>query len=749
MKKKNLKKMNIRMLLWFTLPYFLILFILITLSLAVYQAAFRSQIEQSMVYYRQSLEMSLENVEHTMETVDLLNDMLSNNASMQSVMYAEQEEHPLKELLDLKENLLSFYDTNNLLGGYVVYASKTNVAITSRRIILDPERAYENFLKYDDLSFQEWRNLTLTMSNKGEFIRAGDARPGSPEEARYCLYVKPYIHLEKGRIAGQSIFYLNAEKIMNMITSLLINEGVIVKVSDRDKVLISYGEWRNSSEDAVFFNQDSLYEKIEIDGKEYYMTSAMSTKYGLCIAAGVPKEALLEISSRHLRTLNICVGILVLLVLLVVVRTVMKNRQALLGLGEIVPGSRNMQSVHEEVIRIRNDKEELDMQVDIQRMLLRESLFRQLVNGFSGEDQQMERWLEYVGVSLGSEEVSARGVYLMMDRTNLETSNASLKGQEKRLAQVEQILAKWKPQIEYLFMEENNCLALLFFSEKEDDFTPLYEVYRTLAAEYDIFVHFYLGKRFTQLHHAKDSFSEARLMMRIDTQQEDRFLMVSNDRLAKDIFSYSSHDEEKLLGIMFSGEKDLAEEMLDKIYKANFEERHLSVHMRGFLYSRMVTTLLCIENSRLTEPELLAPKGDCNSKRFFEIYRKKVFSICDWFCEEKRQVAKKLDEQMLLYIKEHFKDSSLSLTELAGRYGRSESYVSLRIKEILGKSFSGYLEELRVNAANRLLEEEKLSIKEIAEAVGYNSASAFGRAYKRVTGITPSEYQTQQKRRRD
>lgn len=77
---------------------------------------------------------------------------------------------------------------------------------------------------------------------------------------------------------------------------------------------------------------------------------------------------------------------------------------------------------------------------------------------------------------------------------------------------------------------------------------------------------------------------------------------------------------------------------------------------------------------------------------------------------------------------------------LAMQYGRSESYVSSRLKGILGQSFSTYLEKLRVQEANHLLQETGLTISEISSRIGYNSPSAFGRAYKRVMGLTPTDY---------
>ena len=75
------------------------------------------------------------------------------------------------------------------------------------------------------------------------------------------------------------------------------------------------------------------------------------------------------------------------------------------------------------------------------------------------------------------------------------------------------------------------------------------------------------------------------------------------------------------------------------------------------------------------------------------------------------------------------------------RFGLTESYLSTLIKTHLGVNYSVYLENLRIARANELLATQKLTVAEIAERVGYANAPSFRRAYKRVTGYSPSQHQ--------
>lgn len=65
---------------------------------------------------------------------------------------------------------------------------------------------------------------------------------------------------------------------------------------------------------------------------------------------------------------------------------------------------------------------------------------------------------------------------------------------------------------------------------------------------------------------------------------------------------------------------------------------------------------------------------------------------------------------------------------------------SIFFKETMGKSFSSYLEKLRLEKAKKLIAEGKWDMETIAQMVGYGSSATFRRAFKRAYGIAPSAW---------
>lgn len=68
------------------------------------------------------------------------------------------------------------------------------------------------------------------------------------------------------------------------------------------------------------------------------------------------------------------------------------------------------------------------------------------------------------------------------------------------------------------------------------------------------------------------------------------------------------------------------------------------------------------------------------------------------------------------------------------------SYLSQLIKQQMNMNIIDYVLEQRMARAKQLLAQTSLRISEIAERVGYSDLLYFSNAYKRVTGITPTEY---------
>jgi AraC family transcriptional regulator len=95
--------------------------------------------------------------------------------------------------------------------------------------------------------------------------------------------------------------------------------------------------------------------------------------------------------------------------------------------------------------------------------------------------------------------------------------------------------------------------------------------------------------------------------------------------------------------------------------------------------------------------------------------------------------------RVLDYIAAHL-DQDLSLADLARTAGMSAHHFAVLFRQRMGTSPHRYVVEQRLEHAKRLLRDHARSILEVALLSGFESQSHFGRVFRRVVGMTPSEY---------
>lgn len=95
--------------------------------------------------------------------------------------------------------------------------------------------------------------------------------------------------------------------------------------------------------------------------------------------------------------------------------------------------------------------------------------------------------------------------------------------------------------------------------------------------------------------------------------------------------------------------------------------------------------------------------------------------------------------QIQNWLENHY-SQSVSLDTLATTYNLTSRTLVRRFKKATGTTALDYLQSVRLEAAQKNLEESSLSIEQITENVGYEDVSSFIRLFKRKTGLTPAVY---------
>ena len=88
----------------------------------------------------------------------------------------------------------------------------------------------------------------------------------------------------------------------------------------------------------------------------------------------------------------------------------------------------------------------------------------------------------------------------------------------------------------------------------------------------------------------------------------------------------------------------------------------------------------------------------------------------------------------------------IRISELANTVALTERTFLRRFERATGLSPLSYVQHLRIQSAQRALENTPAAIDQVAYAVGYENANAFRKLFKRHTGLSPSAYRQRLKR---
>lgn len=259
---------------------------------------------------------------------------------------------------------------------------------------------------------------------------------------------------------------------------------------------------------------------------------------------------------------------------------------------------------------------------------------------------------------------------------------------------------------------------------------------------------FAIGGIYPTLSEVSRSYVEARRALAWG-QREIGLKMVWFDRLPqeKSFYYYPPDTELRLIHLTKLGAMEEADALLEQIHRTN-KEMNLSSDMIKFLHYEMWGTLAKIAQDADLEVAdgLLALRFSEHNARDMELenllkeLRETYTLIGKAIHMRKDNQRSGLIEQIVAYIDSNFKRQDFSLSELADRFNMSDSYLSQFFKEQIGINYFDYVESARMKCAKDMLVHTETPINEIAAQIGYGLSSTFCRAFKRINGVSASNF---------
>lgn len=97
--------------------------------------------------------------------------------------------------------------------------------------------------------------------------------------------------------------------------------------------------------------------------------------------------------------------------------------------------------------------------------------------------------------------------------------------------------------------------------------------------------------------------------------------------------------------------------------------------------------------------------------------------------------------EVLRYVADHYAETDMDISHVAASLGISAGHLSHVFKKETGRTLGSYMTDYRIQKAKELMRDCRSKVYEVAARVGYRDITYFSATFKKIVGMSPSEFQ--------
>lgn len=658
--------------------------------------------------------------------------------------------------------LNSIVASNDLIHSIYVYSNHEKTIISSSRGVFNKDEFYdiEWIEEYNDnfLGVKQLGKRTITDSMGNEF--------------NYITYIcnLPYLSLSK---VGAVVINVNEDKIYEIIKSIdnTNQEKGNVFILDKEGNIIVGDNYINNINFSNLANIDFSEKRgysIHSINEEEIMISFKSSEYnGWKYIYTIPTKFLFRDSNRisniiFIITFLLAIGLITFYFL--ISKGVYKPLKALIN---TIPDSAIKNIDHNEssyldeyellghiynnVIHKNKTLEEI---LETTKPALKERFIINLIRGaFNQYDEIYER-VKYLGISFNSDNF----IVMVMQIDNYEQFDSKFNDKERYIFRmdivslIENTLSdEFSSYCAELKVDKLVCIINSIDKIQKDYLLNKIEKVKDLIKEkYPFSMTFALGREYENIQDIKRSYKEAQKALKYKLYQGNNQIIDYNniEKITEEPYFYKNHNEKILINSIKAGQSNETQKILENIFNDIMENPKTTRMYIHQFFMRLLDSILNIINEMNISLEKIFGDDinlykELTEKETISDIHKWMSGICDLVIDEinKMEISKSdyNKEKIIEYIEANY-NKDISLNDVACNSNLSSGYVCKIFKEGIGKSYTQYISELRVEKAKELLKETKLTVKDIAFSSGFNNIQTFNRTFKKYVGVSPGQY---------
>lgn len=745
----------------FLVSYLLVLSVPILSGIYIHRHTL-SMLEQDTIRSNQSfLIKTVEIIDRPLQEIDR---MLSSLAFDQSVntflnMGPLSDGSPeIAKVREVWEDLDSIVITSSLIRDIMIAGFNSNIVVSQKIPFAQGEIFYGTLFEFVGMPPDAWETMISSRYHHRSYLPA--IRVRLVTQTFTAIPRLQLVPLDLPRAAtGLIAVLIDGSEIETLLSSLNLGpRGSVYIVDGEGNLILSIPSESNVVlHDELTVQTGSTYR--EVDSERLLVTHTTSPFNEWTYVSSVYVD---DIAKRLFFIRRLLMSILIggaVIGGIVALLMAYRNSKPILELIDLLRGERLTKDskpngtynlLRSGIIELISENEELSTALLEQRPIVQSNLIRKLLEGHFAKDADIRAFAKHANLELS-------GTWYAVAEARINAVGSFLSGRildELAIARMHVKQAfEGRIPARFFFHEEvpSVLTSVLIFGKtderqcKETLVTGMNRAITDLSNSYNLPVAVGLSTMHPDLRSVAIAYEEAQVALsRNSDDRADPVLEYASSHKDGNAVAYTFEAERRLVHYVTLGKRNEAVNLLRRVFKQNISNPEEATR------ARLMHSLFHTAARIATEHDIEYPLSEAARKAQNEPQEKDsertvietFIAICEKIAAARDARENKLKHQITDFIEQSCADSMLNLYSVASRFNYTESYLYHFFAEQVGMSFTSFLEKTRMEKAAGILRDPGISIDDVAGACGYNSGHSFRRAFKRVTGMTPSDYRS-------
>jgi len=671
-------------------------------------------------------------------------------------------------VLELTKRLSLYQATNNFfINNFYIYFRKSNTVISSKAFY-SMSNFYGTFFKMENIDYNQWNQHILNQHifNQRYDGKYYSAMPIIFEEfnGKGIMYIESFSFRNSYPSDGYIAVLIDEKEVRQMLSNINLFKDGYIYIANKDNEIITFISKREDGQILpVNLDESREYGSMQkkIDGRFMTVVYVISGNNSWKYVVVVPTNQIMH----RIKIINMIMwgGWIVAMPIsgLLALYLSSKKSKPIKEMVQIMLGYKNIKDETDEneynflknsIRNMLTDYKQLETTIEKQKPLLQSIFFERLLEGKYRGNAEINQFLVYANLDFNAKNYIL--VLIELNQYEISDNPYMLKELDYLRIIVKDVINSNLPCKGYVQNFDENLMALLLCFNEDVD-TSIKKTENMIQAVYDLLHHenkiditFACASICNHLPDLGIHYLQAKKVLEYKkTGNANDVLWFDQLPKTKDEYDYSIDSEIRLINLVITGNKEGALKAVNNIYNENILQKQLSPELiEQFSFAIKGTVNRIIKRIKVKDQilSMVSEMNHCvNIDTLFKMVNEILSAICDSINEEKDKNINIIIQKVIQYINDNYSDINLSLTSIADHFNISEKYLSFSFKDKTGENLSNYIEKVRIDKACELLSLSDMYIVDIAEKTGYTNDASFRRAFKRLMGVSPTDYRKQ------